>query len=86
MIRPDISKLYEAYNLISPNLTVLQGGFLLYRLIHNEYSIGKCKIYFQMVYFRVTMEQQSVQESIQNLKGKTFVSIVDAGMPPYGES
>ena len=27
MIRPDISKLYEAYNLISPNLTVLQGEF-----------------------------------------------------------
>ena len=27
VIRPDISKLYEAYNLISPNLTVLQGRF-----------------------------------------------------------
>lgn len=26
VIRPDISKLYEAYNLISPNLTVLQDG------------------------------------------------------------
>ena len=32
------------------------------------------------------MEQQSVQESIQNPKEKTFVSIVDAEMPPYGES
>ena len=49
MIRPDISKLYEAYNLISPNLTVLQGGILLDNLIRRKYPIGN-SIYFQMIF------------------------------------